>query len=101
MARRDRKPKLVAIMFTDMVGYSAMTNQNEELGLDLLKKHQTLLRQTFPKFEGKEINAIADSFIPGFGRGGRALRRCLAIQEGLATQNTANSWVADVRLRIG
>jgi len=36
--------KLAAIMFTDMVGYSALAQRNEALALDLLAEHQGRLR---------------------------------------------------------
>jgi hypothetical protein len=31
-------------MFTDMVGYSAMTQHDDKLALELLKEHRRLLR---------------------------------------------------------
>ena len=36
--------RLAAIMFTDIVGYSALSNKNEALALDLLREHNELLR---------------------------------------------------------
>ncbi len=45
--------KLAAIMFTDMVGYSALTQKNELLAIELLKEHRGLLRPLFPKYGGR------------------------------------------------
>jgi class 3 adenylate cyclase len=40
--------KLVAIMFTDMVGYSALTQKNELLAIELLEEHRSILRELIP-----------------------------------------------------
>jgi len=44
--------KLAAIMFTDMVGYSALAERDDELALELLEEHRRLLREIFPRFHG-------------------------------------------------
>ncbi len=36
--------RLSAIMFTDMVSYSALTQENEELAVELLEEHRVILR---------------------------------------------------------
>jgi adenylate cyclase len=41
--------KLAAIMFTDMVGYSALSQRDEKLAQELLEEHRRLLRSIFPK----------------------------------------------------
>ncbi len=45
--------KLAAIMFTDMVGYSALTQKNEMLAIELLEEHRGLLRPLFTKYGGR------------------------------------------------
>ena len=45
--------KLAAIMFTDMVGYSALAQRNEALALALLHEHQQLLRPIFAQHSGR------------------------------------------------
>ena len=42
-------------MFTDMVGFSQLSEQNEKKALDLLEEHRKLLRTEFEKFNGNEI----------------------------------------------
>ena len=41
--------KLAAIMFTDMVGYSALSQRNDKLAQELLEEHRQLLREIFPR----------------------------------------------------
>ena len=41
--------KLAAIMFTDMVGYSALSQRDDKLALELLEEHRRLLREIFPR----------------------------------------------------
>ena len=43
--------KLAAIMFTDMVGYSALAQRDDKLALELLEEHREILRAIF---EGRQ-----------------------------------------------
>jgi class 3 adenylate cyclase len=58
--------KLAAIMFTDMVGYSALSQRNEALALELLAENQRLLRTQFPLFNGREVKTTGDGFLVEF-----------------------------------
>ena len=52
MSDSTEQRKLAAIMFTDMVGYSALSQRNEALALELLEEHRGVLRGFFPKHQG-------------------------------------------------
>ena len=58
--------KLAAIMFTDMVGYSALSQRNEALTLELLAENQRLLRVKFPLFNEREVKSTGDGFLVEF-----------------------------------
>jgi adenylate cyclase len=58
--------KLAAIMFTDMMGYSAPSQRDDKLALELLEEHRQLPRDIFPRFNGTEIKTIGDAFLIEF-----------------------------------
>src|SRR5436305_1798406 len=59
--------KLAAIMFTDMVGYSALAQRDDKVALELLEEHRRLLRAIFPQFHGTEIKTIGDASLVEVG----------------------------------
>jgi adenylate cyclase len=93
--------QLAAIMFTDLVGYSALAERNEALALEVLEKHWELLRSVFAKFDGHEIKTIGDAFLIEFPSTLRAVEAGLAIQSTLEDHNRNIEEDHKIHLRIG
>src|SRR5207253_6398154 len=93
--------KLAAIMFTDMVGYSALAQRNDKLALELLEEHRRVLREIFPRFNGKEIKAIGDAFLVEFQSALEAAQCAIEIQRTLAKRNHDVPSERQIEIRIG
>ena len=52
--------EIAAIMFTDIVGYTELTSENEEVAFNLIKKKRELLLPLVKKHSGKLIKEIGD-----------------------------------------
>ena len=92
---------LAAIMFTDMVGYSALAQRNEALALGLLEEHRQVLRAIFPEFHGEEIETAGDAFLVEFVSALEAVRCAVEIQSALSERNRTAPPERAIRLRIG
>ena len=93
--------KLAAIMFTDMVGYSASAEKNETLALELLEELKRLLRPIFHKYRGQEIKTIGDAFLVEFTSVLEAVRCATEIAKTLANYNASADRNKQLRIRIG
>ena len=93
--------KLAAIMFTDIVDYSAMADKNEKSALDLLRTHNTLLRDEFDKFNGIEIKNTGDGFLVKFPNSLDSVKSAISIQKSLDLYNTTKDKNEQINIRIG
>lgn len=93
--------KLVTIMFTDMVGYSALSQANEALALELLDEHRVLLRAVFSTHSGREIETVGDGFFVEFPSALDGARCAVAIQQALANRNGSVQPQRRILVRIG
>jgi adenylate cyclase len=93
--------KLAAIMFTDMVGYSALAQRDDNLALELLEEHRDLLREIVPRFNGTEIKTIGDAFLIEFQSALEAAQCAIEIQRTLAKRNHDVTADRRIELKIG
>ena len=88
-------------MFTDMVGYSALTQKNEALALDLLEEHRKILRPIFANHDGREIETAGDSFFVEFKSAVESTNCAIEIQTTLNERNKKEEPSRRILLRIG
>jgi len=101
MSPGTEQRKLAAIMFTDMVGYSALSQRDDKLALELLEEHRQLLREIFPRFTGTEIKTIGDAFLIEFHSALEAAQCAIEIQRTLAKRNHDVPSERRIEVKIG
>jgi TolB-like protein/class 3 adenylate cyclase/Flp pilus assembly protein TadD len=100
-SKGKQQRKLAAIMFTDMVGYSKLSQTNEALALELLETHREILRPIFVKHSGSEIETAGDSFFVEFQSAVDAANCAIEIQTTLLERNVLAEQKRQIRIRIG
>lgn len=93
--------RLAAIMFTDIVGYTALTQSDETQALEVLERHNRILRPFFSKYKGREVKTIGDSFLVEFPSALDATRCAIGIQKFLRDYNISTHEDWKIKLRIG
>ncbi len=93
--------RLAAVMLTDMVGYTALAQQNETLALELLEHHRSLLRACLRTHSGREIKTMGDAFLVEFTSALEAVRCALNMQQVLYESNISRPPEKRVAIRIG
>jgi len=93
--------QLAAIMFTDMVDYSALAQRDQSLALELLEEHRQVARSLFPRFNGTEIKTIGDAFLVEFHSALEAAQCAIEIQRTLAKRNHDVAVDRRIEVRIG
>lgn len=89
------------MMFTDIVGYTALTQRNEDEALGMLSEHNSLIRQTLEEFGGREVKTIGDSFLVEFASALNAVRCAVAIQEKFHERNMDLPLSKRIEIRVG
>ncbi len=73
--------QLAAIMFTDIVGYTALMGDDEEKAFDLLNKNRQLQKNLIEQNNGRWIKELGDGVMASFSTVSNAVYAAIKIQE--------------------
>jgi adenylate cyclase len=86
--------QLAAIMFTDIVGYTALMGDDEQKAFELLNKNRQLQKPLIEQFDGKLIKELGDGILATFSSVTEAVNCACSIMKGSESVN-------GLQLRIG
>lgn len=96
-----QQTRLAAIMFTDIVGYSRLMEQNEQRTIQILQRHNDIVLPTISEGKGEVVDAIGDGLLVIFGSAFDAVQCALRIHHTVAEQNQRVEEELRFSLRIG
>lgn len=86
--------QLATVMFSDMVGYSQLMDQNEEIAITFRNRMETVLQDLIPKYDGKILQFYGDGALSIFDSTVEAIQCAGLIQEAMQIEPA-------IPLRIG
>jgi len=90
----DQNRKLAVIVFTDIVGFTKLTSENQQKASDLLDTQRTEFSYLVKSFQGKWVKEMGDGLILTFDTINKAVRCCIKMQQKAKT-------IENLNLRIG
>jgi adenylate cyclase len=87
-------------MFTDIVGYTALTQEDESSTMRMLEDHRRLLRPYFTSHGGREVKTIGDAFLVEFGSTLDAVLCAIAIQNMMHDRKVARGGMLSLRIGV-
>jgi class 3 adenylate cyclase/tetratricopeptide (TPR) repeat protein len=91
----------VTIMFSDMEGFTAMTERLGDLkAREVVRAHNAIVRKQLAAHSGYEVELQGDGFLLAFSSARRALRCAIGVQKAFAVYNETDPKEL-IRVRIG
>jgi class 3 adenylate cyclase/pimeloyl-ACP methyl ester carboxylesterase len=100
-AAADAGAGLLTILFTDLVGSTALTQRlGDAAAQDVLRAHNTIVRERLREHGGTELKSMGDGFMASFPSASRALECAIAIQQAFAAYNDGRKDAILVRIGL-
>jgi len=93
--------RLAAIMYTDMVGYTALGQRDESLSLAMVEAQQKVLAPVLTRHNGRVVKTMGDAFLVEFTNALEAARCAYDVQRSVKEFNLALSSEKRIHLRVG
>lgn len=90
--------QLAAIMFTDIVGYTALMGNDEQRAFQILKKNRDLQKPVIEEYNGRWIKELGDGVMASFNTVSDAINAGLKIQEAC---NSAKEFQLRIGIHLG
>jgi class 3 adenylate cyclase len=93
--------RLAAIMFTDMVGFSRMAQEDEASAMACVDAHRAMVRRLVSRHDGREIETTGDGFLIEFQSALQAVAFGIALQRQQGSHNSDAPPGRQFQIRIG
>ena len=96
-----RRRRLLAVMFTDIKGFSELAALDEDAALEILRRHNLIMKPLVATYRGTIIKTIGDAIMGKFTAASDALDCALEMQLRLKKWNVGKPKAEQLNVRIG
>ena len=87
--QQQTQPRIVAVMFTDMVGSTDMTQaKGDQAAQVIVRRHNSIVRAALAEYGGKQIKHTGDGIMAAFPSPSAGVEASVAIQRAVAANNS-------------
>ena len=97
----ESRKNISTILITDIVGYSKLSGDNQEVALELLKEHDKILFNSIDKFNGTMLKNRGDGVIAQFNLPVDSIKMAVHAQRQFERRNSLNVKSRNLNVRIG
>ena len=101
LAKGTTTRRLAALMFTDMVGYSAIAREDEAIARELGDAQRAIIREALIQHHGREHQTTGDGFFLEFASAINAVQCAIEIQTRLHERERSLPQNRRLKIRIG